>query len=143
VSVDLLPLVAAMRRAGRDIVVVGETHGQMPFMTGHAQVDARQFDFLVDDPRYDYDLFGPPHAAITTVEHAIGLHVSALVRDGGTLQVGIGELGAAVVYALLLRHQQNPAWRAAHAALAVDDAAALLEAHGGAEPFTAGLFACS
>ena len=143
VTVDLLPLVAAARGSGRDIVVVGETHGQMPFMSGHAQVDAQQFDFLVDDPRYDYDLFGPPHAAIETVEHAIGLHVSALVRDGGTLQLGIGELGAAVAYALLLRHQQNSAWRAARAALAVDDSAALVGADGGEEPFTAGLFASS
>ena len=143
VSADLLPLLPALRRGGRDIVVVGETHAQMPFMTGHAQVDAQQFDFLVDDPRYDYDLFGPPHAAIGTVEHAIGLQVSALVRDGGTLQVGIGELGAAVVYALLLRHQQNPAWRAARAALVLDDDAALLGAEGGEEPFAAGLFASS
>jgi acyl-CoA hydrolase len=143
VSADLLPLLAPARRAGREIVVVGETHAQMPFMTGHAQVDPRQFDFLIDDPRYDYDLFGPPHAAIGTVEHAIGLQVSGLVRDGGTLQVGIGELGAAVVYALLLRHQQNSTWRAARAALAVADAAALVGADGGEEPFTAGLFASS
>src|SRR6516164_6610320 len=143
VSVDLLPLVAAARRAGRDIVVVGETHAQMPFMTGHARVDAGEFDFLVDDPRYDYDLFAPPHTAIGTVEHAIGLQVSSLLRDAGTLQVGIGELGAAVVYALLLRHQQNPAWRAARAALVLDDDAALLGAEGGEEPFAAGLFASS
>ena len=32
------------RRAGRrDIVVVGESHAQMPFMTGHAQVEPEQF----------------------------------------------------------------------------------------------------
>jgi len=112
-------------------------------MTGHAQVDAQQFDFLVDDPRYDYDLFAPPHAAIGTVEHAIGLNVSGLVRDGGTLQVGIGELGGALVYALLLRHQQNASWRAARAALAIAGAAAPAGTEGGEEPFTAGLFASS
>jgi acyl-CoA hydrolase len=143
ISVDLLPLVGDLRRAGRDIVVVGETHAQMPFMTGYAQVEPAQFDFLVDDPRYDYDLFAPPHGAIGTVEHAIGLHVSSLVRDGGTLQVGIGELGGAVVYALLLRHQQNAVWRAAHAALARGSAAALTAAEGGEVPFIAGLFASS
>jgi len=143
VSVDLLPLAAEARRGGRDIVVVGESHAQMPFMTGHARVDPEQFDFLIDDPRYDYDLFAPPHAAIGTVEHAIGLHVSGLLRDGGTLQVGIGELGGAVVYALLLRHQQNAAWRAARAALAAVDAAPLTQAVGGEEPFAAGLFASS
>jgi len=143
VSVDLLPLAAEARRGGRDIVVVGESHAQMPFMTGHARVDPELFDFLIDDPRYDYDLFAPPHAAIGTVEHAIGLHVSGLLRDGGTLQVGIGELGGAVVYALLLRHQQNAAWRAARAALAAVDAAPLTQAVGGEEPFAAGLFASS
>ena len=143
ISVDLLPLVGELRQAGRDIVVVGETHAQMPFMTGYAQVEPAQFDFLVDDPRYDYDLFAPPHGAIGAVEHAIGLHVSSLVRDGGTLQVGIGELGGAVVYALLLRHQQNAVWRAAHAALARGSAAALTAAEGGEEPFIAGLFASS
>jgi acyl-CoA hydrolase len=144
VSVDLLPLAAEVRRAGRDIVVVGESHAQMPFMTGHARVAPEQFDFLVDDPRYDYDLFAPPHAAIGTVEHAIGLQVSGLLRDGGTLQVGIGELGGAVVYALLLRHQQNAAWRAARTALAIGSAAAALTAtEGGEDPFTAGLFASS
>ena len=143
VSVDLLPLAAEARRAGRDIVVVGESHAQMPFMTGHAQVEPEQFDFLVDDPRYDYDLFAPPHGAIGTVEHAIGLHVSGLLRDGGTLQVGIGELGGAVVYGLLLRHQQNAAWRAARAALGTGSAAALIDAEGGEEPFAAGLFASS
>jgi acyl-CoA hydrolase len=143
VSVDLLPLVAEARRAGRDIVVVGESHAQMPFMTGHARVDPEQFDFLIDDPRYDYDLFAPPHSAIGTAEHAIGLHVSGLLRDGGTLQVGIGELGGAMVYALLLRHQQNAAWRAARAALAPADAAALTNEVGGEEPFAAGLFASS
>ena len=109
VTADLLPLVAAARAGGRDIVLVGETHAQMPFMTGHAQVDPQAFDFLVDSPRYDYDLFGPPNPPLATVDHAIGLHASSLVRDGGTLQVGIGELGDALIYSLLLRHQQNAA----------------------------------
>jgi acyl-CoA hydrolase len=143
VSVDLLPLVAEARRRGRDIVVVGESHAQMPFMTGYAQVEPEQFDFLIDDPRYDYDLFAPPHGAIGTVEHAIGLHVSGLLRDGGTLQVGIGELGGAVVYALLLRHQQNATWRAARSALGTGSTASLTAAEGGEEPFSAGLFASS
>ncbi len=82
VTVDLLPLIAAARQAGRDIVMVGQPHAQMPFMTGHAQVDARQFDFLVDDARHDYDLFGPPNPPLGSVDHAIGLYASSLVRDG-------------------------------------------------------------
>jgi hypothetical protein len=69
--------------------------------------------------------------------------VSSLVRDGGTLQVGIGELGGAVVYGLLLRHQQNAGWRAARAAFPAGSAAALVAAEGGEDPFAAGLFASS
>jgi len=33
------------------------------------------------------------------------------VKDAGTLQIGIGELGDAIVYCLQLRHQHNATWR--------------------------------
>jgi acyl-CoA hydrolase len=143
VSVDLLPLIEGARASGRDIVMVAQTHAQMPFMTGHALVDPGRFDFLVDDPRYDYDLFCPPNPPLGTVDHAIGVYASALVRDGGTLQIGIGELGDSLVYALLLRHQQNAAWRSALEALGTATAAPLIHAEGGDAPFCAGLFACT
>src|SRR5256886_9168689 len=87
VTVDLLPHIEASRAEGRDIVMVGQTHAQMPFMTGQALIDPGRFDFLVDDPRYDYDLFCPPNPPLGTVDHAIGMYASALVRDGGTLQI--------------------------------------------------------
>src|SRR5262249_22811629 len=61
-------------------------------------------------------------------------------RDGGTLQVGIGEMGDAMGYALLLRHQQNALWRTTLAALAPPSAA---HAAGGDAPLSAGLFASS
>jgi acyl-CoA hydrolase len=143
VSVDLLPLIEGARATGRDTVMVAQTHAQMPFMTGHALVDPGRFDFLVDDPRYDYDLFCPPNPPLGTVDHAIGVYASALVRDGGTLQIGIGELGDSLVYALLLRHQQNAAWRSALEALGTATAAPLIHAEGGDAPFCAGLFACT
>ena len=143
VSVDLLPLIEDARASGRDIVMVAQTHAQMPFMTGHALVDPARFDFLIDDPRYDYDLFCPPNPPLGTVDHAIGVYASALVRDGGTLQIGIGELGDSLVYALLLRHQQNAAWRSAVQALGTATAAPLIHAEGGDAPFCAGLFACT
>ncbi len=143
VSVDLLPLIEDARASGRDIVMVAQTHAQMPFMAGHALVDPGRFDFLIDDPRYDYDLFCPPNPPLGTVDHAIGVYASALVRDGGTLQIGIGELGDSLVYALLLRHQQNAAWRSAVQALGTATAAPLIHAEGGDAPFCAGLFACT
>jgi len=141
VLADLLPHVEAARRAGRNLVMVGEIHAQMPFMVGHAQVDPGHFDFLVDDPRYDFDLFAPPNPPIGTADHAIGMYASSLVRDGGTLQIGIGELGDSLAYALLLRHQQNAAWADALAALGMGDAEGLVRGEGGLEPFGSGLFA--
>jgi len=143
VSVDLLPLIADARARGRDIVMVAQTHAQMPFMTGQALVDPGRFDFLIDAPRYDYDLFSPPNPPLGTVDHAIGVYASALVRDGGTLQIGIGELGDSLVYALLLRHQQNAAWSGALQGLGAATAAPLIHAEGGDAPFCAGLFACT
>jgi len=143
VTTDLLPAIAAARGAGRDIVLIGEIHSQMPFMTGHAQVEPERFDFLIDDPRYDFDLYGPPNAPLSSVDHAIGMYASSLVRDGGTLQIGIGELGDSLAYALLLRHQQNAAWAGALGALGTRDAAELIRAAGGLEPFGGGLFAAT
>ncbi|HVN44210.1 MAG TPA: acetyl-CoA hydrolase/transferase C-terminal domain-containing protein [Steroidobacteraceae bacterium] len=144
VTADLLPLIATQRRAGRDIVVVGQISSQMPFMVGHAQLDAAQLDFLLDDARCDCDLYCPPNPPLSTVHHAIGLYASTLVRDGGTLQVGIGELAEALIYALLLRHQQNAAWRSALEALTAQPAIrALIDAEGGAAPFGEGLYAAT
>jgi acyl-CoA hydrolase len=141
VTGDLLPLVDASKREGRDCVLIGQVHRQMPFMTGHATVAPERFDWLIDHDRYDYDLFCPPNPPIGTVDHAIGLHVSALVRDGGTLQVGIGELGDALVYALLLRHQQTGVYAEALRTLGTEECGGLIDAEGGRQPFTRGLFA--
>jgi acyl-CoA hydrolase len=115
-------------------------HREMPFMLGAANVGAESFDLLLDHSRYDYDLFAPPNPALSTIDHAIGLHASALVRDAGTLQIGIGELGDSIVYSLLLRHQRNDAWRRAAEAAGTERAAALIDAVGGRAPFSAGLF---
>ena len=108
-----MPELAKLRAAGQPVVMLGQVHREMPFMLGAANVGADAFDLLLDHSRYDYDLFAPPNPSLSTVDHAIGLHASSLVRDGGTLQIGIGELGDSIVYSLLLRHQQNEAWRRA------------------------------
>ena len=141
VTADLLPLVDVARGQGKDCVLIGQVHRQMPFMTGHATIAPERFDWLVEHERYDYDLFCPPNPPIGTIDHAIGLHVSALVRDGGTLQVGIGELGDALVYALLLRHQQGAVYSNALRDIGTEHASALIDAEGGRQPFVKGLFA--
>jgi acyl-CoA hydrolase len=144
VTLDVLPYLDAARAAGRDAVVIGSVNRRLPFMLGDACVPASRFDYLLDHPRYEFDPFCPPNAPIGTVEHAIGLNASALVRDGGTLQLGIGELGEAIVYALQLRQQQNVAYRGALESLGVAQrCAAEIEQVGGLAPFDRGLYACT
>ncbi len=144
IAVDLLERLAPLRARGRDVVVIGEVNRQMPFMLGPAAVGADTFDFLLEHPRYEYDLFAPPNPLVATVDYAIGLYAASLVRDGGTLQVGIGELADAIVYGLLLRHRQNDEFREILRVLQVPQCFASLAAEiGGDAPFELGLYACT
>ena len=144
VTIDLLEHLAPQRRLGRDVVVIGEVNRQMPFMYGPAAVSAETFDCLIEHPRYDYDLFAPPNQRLGTVDYAIGLYCARLVRDGGTLQIGIGELGDAVVYGLQLRQQQNTEFREILQALKANERfGEKLDLIGGASLFEAGLYACT
>jgi acyl-CoA hydrolase len=143
-TLELLPQLARARAAGRPVAVVGSVNRRLPFMAGDAVVPGACFDFLLDHPRYEHDLFAPPAAALDTTAHAIGLNASALVRDGGTLQLGIGELGDAVAYALSLRQLRNADYRSALAAIGnADYAAEAIGALGGREPFDRGLYGCT
>jgi acyl-CoA hydrolase len=47
----------------------------------------------------------------------MALHVAGWIKDGGALQIGIGALGDAVAWALVLRHRNNAAFREAHGRL--------------------------
>jgi len=144
VTVDLLELLAPQRRQGRDVVVIGEVNRYMPFMFGPAAVGADTFDYLIENARYDFELFAPPNQRLRTVDYAIGLYGARLVLDGGTLQLGIGELGDAVVYGLQLRHQQNAEFRGILQGLKAQERFGdMLDAIGGATPFESGLYACT
>ena len=111
-------------------------------MYGDALVAADTFDFLLDDP--GTRLFCPPNAPIPRAEYSIALNVSTLIRDGGTLQFGIGELGDAIVYALQLRHQQPAIYRDVLESFGLlARHRRLIESEGGTAPFERGLYGCS
>ena len=141
-TADLLPQIAEMRAAGKPFALIGHIHRSMPFMYGDALVAADTFDFLIAET--NTTLFCPPNLPIPSVEHAIALHVSTLVRDGGTLQLGIGELADAIVYALQLRHRKPAAYREI---LETSGLLArhrrLIETEGGTAPFELGLYGCT
>lgn len=141
VTVDLLPMLEARRAAGLPVAIVGQVNDRMPYLFGPAEMPAAAFDFLVDDPRGYHELYSPPNLPIPTADHAIALAASMLVRDGGTLQIGIGELGDAVVHALILRHRENAAWRQALADTGLGARFADVRwALGGDAPFEQGLY---
>ncbi|MEM7082162.1 MAG: acetyl-CoA hydrolase/transferase C-terminal domain-containing protein [Pseudomonadota bacterium] len=106
-----LELIPTMRASGRPMIAIGEVNTQLPYLHGDADVEAVFFDTLYVPPS-PYTLFAAPKASVSVTDHLIGLHASSLVRDDGTLQVGIGSLGDAVANALGIRHTDNPTYRA-------------------------------
>jgi acyl-CoA hydrolase len=125
--------------------VVGVVHGDLPFIGNDAQVEADFFDALLFDHACRHTLFALPREPIDPVEYAIGLHASTLVRDGGTLQIGIGALSDALVQALLVRQRSNDDYRAGLWALGVafTEPATPSARIGGVDVMTRGLYGAS
>jgi acyl-CoA hydrolase len=140
VTADLLERMAAVGAARP--LVVGVIHPDLAFIGNEAEVDASFFDIVLDTPESAHTLFALPRSPVDTAEYALGMHASTLVRDGGTLQIGIGALSDALVHALLLRHQRNADYRAVLDALGNVDAE-LCARCGGVEHFARGLYGAS
>ncbi|RCS30792.1 acetyl-CoA hydrolase [Rhodanobacter denitrificans] len=129
--------------AGRRPLCVAVVHPDLPYLGGDAEVAEAYFDVELR-PEHSPRLFALPRLPVDLVEYALGLHASALVRDGGCLQVGIGTLSDALVKSLLLRQQDNTLWRRALVALDPGGAThALAGQLGGLAPFGAGLYGAS
>jgi acyl-CoA hydrolase len=144
VTADLIPMLREREAGGAPVAVIGQANDRMPFMFGDAEIPASAFDFLVDDPRGYHELVAPPNLPIPTAEHAIALGASLLMRDGGTVQIGIGELGDAIVHAMTLRHRENAEWRRALGDVRLlPRFEAEMRGIGGDGPFEQGLYAVS
>jgi acyl-CoA hydrolase len=135
--------VEAMRRSRVPCVVAAQVNRRLPFMTGDAEVDEGFFDVIVDNPSLEHRLFGVPCPPIEPTEHAIGVRAASLVRDGGTLQLGIGALGDSVAHWLRQRHVAPAQFAAAARALGIEADHPLVRREGGLAPFAEGLFASS
>lgn len=125
-------------------LLVAEIDPNLPWIGGTASVDQNFFDIVLDLPGPAPKLFALPRQPVTCAEYAIGLRASALIKDGGTLQIGIGSLSDALCQALMLRHKHNAEYRKLMDSLApgfLDSD--LVKNHGGAEPFSIGLYGAS
>ncbi len=137
-------LLARLRASQRPHLAVGLVNQQLPYLSHDAEVDPETFDCVIDDPQYSSALFSTPKLPVALADYAIGLQASALVRDGGTLQVGIGALGDAVVHGLRLRHRQHAEYSEALTALGMSGPhARLIEEIGGTTGFQHGLYGAS
>ena len=142
ITLDLLPMIGRRREAGETILMVGQVHSDLPYMPGDAEVGIDTFDLLIDE-KDNTTLFSTPNMPVGFQDHFIGLHASTLVRDGGTLQIGIGAMGDALTAALLARQADNAGYKALLADVNLSPWAQLIDREGGLGPFAKGLYGCS
>ncbi|MFK3797446.1 acetyl-CoA hydrolase/transferase C-terminal domain-containing protein [Pseudomonas sp. NPDC088444] len=143
ITLDLLPMLEKRRAAGEPVLVLGHVHADLPYMPGDAEVSVETFDLLIEHEERS-TLFSTPNMPVSTQDHFIGLYGSTLVRDGGTLQIGIGSMGDALTAALLARQANNESYRACLAELhGISTWKPLIEGEGGVTPFADGLYGCS
>jgi acyl-CoA hydrolase len=144
VTLDMYPEIIDRKQRGEKIVTIAQVHPELPFMGNDAEVSGTFFDLVIDSPRYSQKLFGAPNMSIGTADYLIGLHASTLVKDGGTLQIGIGSLGDAIAHALTLRHAHNDAYhRVLHDSGELEQNAVIVDREGGLLPFREGLYGSS
>jgi len=87
--------------------LIGQVNSELPFMPGAGDLPGEEFSAVLESPETDFPLFAPPSEPVTDTKYAIGLHTAGLVRDGGTLQIGIGQVGDALAQGLILRHRDS------------------------------------
>ena len=141
VTLDLLDRVADRRK---QVVTIAMVNPGLPYMGGDAEVAAGFFDHIVDDPALYHLPFAVPRTPVSLAEHMIGIYASTLLRDDGTLQIGIGALGDAICHAAILRQQQPQQYHELLQALKIKQRYhSLLAAYGDTGPFVKGLYAAS
>ncbi len=142
-SLDLVPILREQEKAGKRVAVIAEVNNNLPFMVNHAEVGEDEFDLILENPAYEYPLFGAPNMAIMPADHMIGFNASTLLRDNGTLQVGIGSLGSALVYSAILRHNNNDVYNELMNELKLEERFPIISSIGGRDTFSKGLYGCS
>ncbi len=89
VSVDIV--LAAVKKA---TLVVAQANSNMPYVQGDGKVNINDVDFIVpyDEPLLEYIEQVPG-----VIAQNIGRHVSSIIEDGSTIQVGYGSIPNAIV----------------------------------------------
>lgn len=93
-GVDVCGTLTAARCAK---LVIAQVNDQMPHTFGDSFLHVDEIDMVVEVSRPLCEL---KPVEITEVHHAIGRHISGLIEDGSTLQLGIGGIPDAVLLEL-------------------------------------------
>ena len=129
------------KQKGHKYMILGQINTNLPYMYGDAVVETWNYDMILDDPAYDFPLFSVPKAAVSPADHMIGLNVSSLIRDNGSLQIGIGSLGDGIASSLIMRHKQNKAYNKALSSMNISGRYSdLIRKIGGTGSFKKGLY---
>ena len=134
ITADLLKV----RRDGRaNFLLAGEINANLPVMCGDTECPSPEFALLLENKDTHYPLFTPPRNPATLTDHAIALRTAGLIKDGGTLQIGIGSISDAIAHALIMRHTKNDIFVDLQKALGVE------KDQGHTAPFNEGLYGLS
>ena len=133
-----------MRETKVKPMFVGQVNRNMPYMGNDAETDSSIFDLIIDNSDCESTLFATPNMAVGMQDYMIGLYASTLVKDGGTLQIGIGSLGDAVGYALKHRNEDNATYQKALEHIQLHERfGETVSRWGSSETFQQGLYGCS
>lgn len=128
-----LDLLKARAEGKVDFKLIGQVNSELPFMPGPGDLPASEFHAILDSAETDFPLFAPPSEPVGDAKYAIGLHAATLIEDGGTLQIGIGQVGDALAQSLIVRDRDNADFRDVISRLSPGEAARALA------PFSEGL----
>lgn len=142
-ALDIMAEVKDQHVNGHKLISIGEVNTNLPFMRNDAEVQADLLDYILTSQKKDYPLFAVPEAPISNADHMIGFYASSLVKDGGTLQLGIGSLCSAMTHSLLMRHQDNENYKTVYRNLNIGVKFPIAEKVGQQDIFTQGLYGCS
>jgi len=144
ITLELFPKNKKENSQNKKILLIGQVHEQLPFMLNDALVEPEYFDMIVDNSDYSTRLFSVPDMPVSRTEYLIALHVSCLIPDGGTLQLGISSLCDAIVYACTFREKNNLEYKAVLSDLGVlEKFSKIIETSGDLDHFYEGLYANS
>jgi Acetyl-CoA hydrolase/transferase C-terminal domain len=106
-----LDMMRARTEGRASFKLIGQVNSELPYMPGQGDLASNEFHAVLESPDTEFPLFAPPAEPVSDTKYAIGLHAAGLIRDGGTLQIGIGQIGDALAQGLIVRHRDNAAFK--------------------------------